>query len=340
MKHGIVFYEKGRFAGWPAVGGMWSRNNEVLLAYQTGEYVTDPEHKGHRIYRNKPIYASFSRSFDGGETWTHVADLYDIFQRESIPVPKGGFDFSNDGFVLRVGKPSVTILDDRYIVSSDFGRTWTGPYRFPDFGRPLTSRTCYFIEGPRRMRIFMSYMWEKIPGEAYFDRAFTAMTEDGGESWHFISDITNDAPRSVMPSAVRMPSGRLAVALRRRLGDDNWIEVRTSDDGVVWENPVRAAETAGELNRNGNPPAMVCLPDGRLVLAFGYRGERPAIKVRVSEDSGRSFGPEIILRDDAATYDIGYPRMMVRPDGSLLVCYYYATSEIPQQHIAYTIFRV
>lgn len=341
MKHGIVCYEKGLFAGWPANGGIWSRGDEVLVSYQTGEYVTDPNHKGHRIDQNKPMYASFSRSLDGGVTWTREGDLHDIFMQKTIPTPAGGFDFSNDGFILRVGKPAVAIEDDRYVVSADFGHSWTGPYQFPDFGYPLTSRTCYLIEGPKQMRIFMSYKRQKMDGEKYADRAFTALTRDGGQTWSFVADITDDSPRSVMPSVARLPDGRLAVALRRRQMADNWIEVRSSgDNGLTWEYPVRAGETAHEYNNNGNPPALVCLPDGRLVLVFGYRGEHPSIKARVSNDGGRSFGEEIILRDDTAGSDIGYPKMIVRRDGSCLVCYYYTSTEIRQQHIEYTIFKV
>jgi hypothetical protein len=70
--------------------------------------------------------------------------------------------------------------------------------------------------------------------------------------------------------------------------DDNWIEVRrSSDDGATWTHAVRAGETAGAYNRNGNPPALTRLADDTLVLVFGFRGEKPSIKARVSRDGGR-----------------------------------------------------
>ena len=47
----------------------------------------------------------------------------------------------------------------------------------------------------------------------------------------------------------------------------------------------------------------------------------------------------IILRDDGATYDLGYPKAVSLPDGSVFVCYYIATPERPNQHIAYTILK-
>ena len=50
----------------------------------------------------------------------------------------------------------------------------------------------------------------------------------------------------------------------------------------------------------------------------------------------------MVLRDDfeADAYndaDMGYPRLAQRADGKLVVCYYWATTELPQQHIAATI---
>ena len=44
-----------------------------------------------------------------------------------------------------------------------------------------------------------------------------------------------------------------------------------------------------------------------------------------------------MLRDDGRTWDLGYPRMVQRPDGKLVTIYYFTTSENPEQHIAATI---
>jgi hypothetical protein len=34
-------------------------------------------------------------------------------------------------------------------------------------------------------------------------------------------------------------------------------------------------------------------------------------------------GEEMILRDDAGTWDLGYPRSVQRPDGKIVTVYYY-----------------
>ena len=41
-------------------------------------------------------------------------------------------------------------------------------------------------------------------------------------------------------------------------------------------------------------------------------------------DEGRSWGEWILLREDAGTGDIGYPRTVLTPSGQLVTAYYYA----------------
>lgn len=33
IKHGIVYFEEGRFAGWPANHGIWLWDNEILVGF-------------------------------------------------------------------------------------------------------------------------------------------------------------------------------------------------------------------------------------------------------------------------------------------------------------------
>jgi len=354
VKNSIVFYEQGKFGGWPANCGVWSWNDEMLVSYNVGDFVEGQT--GHRIDKSH-IVAGFSRSADGGHSWVVEDSLDAVFAQPVKSVPPGGFDFANPDFALRVGRPSVSIKSELYIVSADRGHSWDGPYALPDFGHQLTPRTCYHAEGERTLRIFLSHRLPNTRGTTYTDRAFTALTEDGGQSWQFVGDMTGDLPRSVMPDVVRLANGTLVAALRRRFEyakydpgelehytrmpwkDDNWIEVRRSDDdGRTWSHPVRAAETAREFGRNGNPPALRKLADDTLVLAYGYRGEKPAIKYRVSRDGGNTFEPERILREDALMSDLGYPRLAVRPDGRCVAMYYFTTAERPENHIEATVF--
>ena len=65
------------------------------------------------------------------------------------------------------------------------------------------------------------------------------------------------------------------------------------------------------------------LPDGRLCVTYGHRKKPFGIRARVSSNEGKTWTPEIILRDDGFDGDLGYPRTLVRPDGRVLTAYYF-----------------
>ena len=72
------------------------------------------------------------------------------------------------------------------------------------------------------------------------------------------------------------------------------------------------ASTGGSV---GNPPSMIKLKDGRLVITYGFRSAPYGIRAKISLDEGQTC-PEIVLRDDAGTWDLGYPRTVQRADGN------------------------
>ena len=84
---------------------------------------------------------------------------------------------------------------------------------------------------------------------------------------------------------------------------------------------------------------MVLLRDGRLCLAYGFRGKPYHIAARLSADEGHTWSDPIVLRDDAIHWDLGYCRMMQRSDGRLVTIYRIPTRERPEQHVAATIWE-
>ena len=90
---------------------------------------------------------------------------------------------------------------------------------------------------------------------------------------------------------------------------------------------------------NGNPPSMAQLPDGRLCVTWGFRSEPFGIHAKISRDQGRTWSDEILLRQDGRSWDLGYTRTVVRPDGKLVTIYYYTTAERREQHIEATIWE-
>ena len=75
----------------------------------------------------------------------------------------------------------------------------------------------------------------------------------------------------------------------------------------------------------------------RLVLTYGFRSAPYGIRARMSRDQGFTWRPEIILRDDAGTWDLGYPRTVQRADGKIVTIYYFNDHKDQERYIAATI---
>ena len=54
-------------------------------------------------------------------------------------------------------------------------------------------------------------------------------------------------------------------------------------------------------------PWPMLLRDGRIVVIFARRKAPNGIGLIVSEDDGRTWSDEVILRNDAPSSDLGYP---------------------------------
>jgi hypothetical protein len=237
---------------------------------------------------------------------------------------------------------------ETFFISYDRCKTWQGPFAFPDFGTDdLSSRTDYTVNGRDDCLFFLSAKEERVEAESQ-DRAFCARTTDAGQTFEFLSWMTEEPvkARSVMSSTVRVSDNELVSAMRRRHDvrrdnlpsiTKNWIDAyHSTDNGRTWEFLSKVADT-DTGKQNGSPPALVRLRDGRLCVAYGYRAVPYGIRAKISGDNGKTWGEEIHLRDDGATWDTGYPCMVQRPDGKLVTIYYFNTKEHPEQHIAATI---
>jgi hypothetical protein len=337
-QHVIVFQEAGRFAAHPANRGIWMWGDEILVGFKHSVYQDKPD--SHSRDDTQPPIMAAARSLDGGRTW-RLDDPAKFLGHLAQPAPlPEALDFTHPDFAWR-------IFDSKnFVTSDDRGRNWKGPYRIAGLeAYDLTSRTDYIVNGPRDAFFFFSARQPDVRAGSYKDRAFTARTTDGGRTFAFVSWMTHEpfTARSVMPSTVRLSPSELVSALRRRDDSDasprNWIDVYASTDNArSWSFRGKVADTSRpEMAHNGNPPAMVRLRDGRLVVAYGYRSTPFGIRARMSSDNGKTWGEEIALREDARTWDIGYPRMVQRGDGKIVTVYYITTATDPQQHIAATI---
>ncbi len=330
--HGEVQYEAGRYGGWPANGGIWNWGDEIVTVFTRGYYNKDT--KGlHPIDRNRPSGKIQARSTDGGVTWTLETCTFMASEGEEKPTTKleAAMHFANPDFALM-------FLMDKFVYSNDRCKTWHGPYELPKFGRPgLLARTDYLINGPQDLLAFMAT--QKDDKDEGWPAAIR--TRDGGLTWT-LEGLVGEQPKkdeySIMPSTVRLKDNALFSWIRHCRVMEDGKEVRfvdawkSPDDGKTWEHLKQH-----RLDNSGNPPHMIRLADGRLVVTYGVRSKPLGIRARISSDEGGTWGDEFVLRGDGGGSDLGYPRTVQRADGKCVTVYYFNDGKRNERFIAYTI---
>ena len=339
LEHVTIINEPGRFAGWPANNGIWNWDDEIVVGFTLGYY--KDKGGGHPIDPDRPSQPRLARSLDGGATWSIETPSYlDAEGKEAEPTdPPGGIDFTDPNFAMMFRMAGSNSGFSRYYFSTDRCHTWQGPYKVPDFGRQgIFARTDYIIDGKHEMMAFMTAA-EDQGGEGW---PFAARTTDGGKTWDFVGWIgeqpaTDDY--AIMPSTLRIDANALFSVIRRRGTLDGkrqwWMESLVSpDNGKSWY-----MTKEPWVNNAGNPPHMIALKDGRWALTYGHRAPKYGIRARISTDKGVTWGDEIILRDDAAEWDLGYVRSVQRADGNIVSTYYYNDPSQVERYIAATIWN-
>src|SRR3546814_20846592 len=79
---------------------------------------------------------------------------------------------------------------------------------------------------------------------------------------------------------------------------DMWVDLFASDDGG------KTRDFLSRVNDFGAPGSLVVTKDGRFVMVYGNRLMTSGMRCRVSEDEGKTWGPEIINRADGGSWDL------------------------------------
>ena len=359
MKHSIVYREPGRFAGWPANYGIWSWGNEIVVGFTVG--YLDPQGGFHARDRTRPCIAMQARSVDGGEIWVttptpcrtlghrglsadeHVVPALQaqraLDQGCELATGPGTTAFTHPDFALMCARTGLTRgARSWFYTSENRCSSWEGPYRLSRFGQTgIAARTDYLVSSAQTATLFLTAA--KPNGDE--GRVFCARTLDGGQTFSLRSWISPEPQGyQIMPASVRLPGGRILVAVRcqenRRTKDlRNWIDLYASDDDALsWRYLNRPVPDTGN---GGNPPTLTRMADGRLCLTHGCRSSPFALQARISDDEGLTWGAPITLHAGAGNHDIGYPRTVQRPDSRMVTVYYWNDDPAGERYIVATI---
>jgi len=350
-KHVKVFQEEGKYGGWPANWGVWSWDNEILVGFTKADHM---ERNGH-TFDQKTSRTMFARSLDGGNSWS-IEDGYNrgiteatIEHRigdKSEPATNLGdsINFLHPDFAFTFRMIHMLKGPSSFYYSYDRGKSWKGAYQLNiDFGprKPagIVSRTDYVVDGKFSMTAFLTVGF--MEGDTNWREVACVRTEDGGLTWNLLSWIGPERVNSIMPGSVRLDPSTL-LCLIRRTKPPEMASYLSKDNGLTWNklpDPVT-------MDRSGNPPALLKLKDGRLCLVYGLRRKetRPqgiGMYVTFSLDNGQSWtDPKLLRGNDGAVWDIGYPRAIELPNGSVVALYYYNNADTgdPYRYIAASIF--
>ena len=253
---------------------------------------------------------------------------------------------------VRTGQVGM-LSGNGYFVSNDEGRSW-GPLDSqvtdPDWQYAVSREAPLELEDGALLQAIYGG-WPETTECAAVLRSF-----DGGRTWGDATRLAGDRalrhayrehPNFNEVSLVALDAEALVALIRcdtafttdsgthvteGGMGRLHWS--RSDDAGMTWDQPRPTAIW-------GQPAHGLHLGGGRLVCTFGHRrtpfGVQAAL-CRVGRD-GLATERRIVLRDDAGSWDCGYPCSTDLADGSILSVYYIHGAD-GLRHIAGTVWRL
>jgi sialidase-1 len=357
----VMIYQEPKFyAAFPSI--VRRPDGELLVAFrrapsrialgETREGHTDPN-----------SFLVMVRSRDGGETWTKSPDLIYAHALGGSQDPcllqlrdgtllcaSYGWSFVQPEAVAAMKKPvfetkpGVLFLGGFLVRSSDGGKSWQGPVypphippeiTFDPYGKPLPAYNRGALYEGASGRIFWVVAANDTPGSNRKMTNHLLVSNDKGLTWSYSAPVAVDAKVIFNEaSAYETPKGDIVAFMRTANFEDQACIARSTDGGKTFQ-PWQG------MGFKGHPLQATRLPDQRVLLVYGYRHKPYGVRARIlnAESTDFATAPEIVLREDGGTTDLGYPWSVVLDAKRVLVVYYFNVANGPR-HIAGTILEM
>ena len=355
----VVIYRDTLFhAAFPSV--VRKKNGEVLLAFRRAPNRLElGEKQNYHVDPNSYLVSVRSRD---GESWTKEPELvyahafggsqdpcllqlrdgillcasygWALVRPDGLPNLKQPIFENSGGFIFLGG----------YLVrSTDGGKSWQGPtypphiapeINYTPYGQPVPAYNRGALYEGKDGRIF----WVVAASDTKAFRKTSThllISNDQGKSWTYSCPVAVDDKASFNETSVyETPKGDLVAFLRTAGLDDQACIARSTDGGKrfgAWE----------KMGFQGHPLHALRLPDNRVLLTYGYRHAPLGVRARIlnAECTDFATAPEIILRTDGGSSDLGYPWSVQLDKKRVLVAYYFNVNSGPV-HIAGTILEI
>ena len=146
-------------------------------------------------------------------------------------------------------------------------------------------------------------------------------SSDDGKTWQWLSGIAarpgDTAEQYHELHAVQAGDGRIVAHIRNHNAQNagETLQSESADGGRSWSTP-------HSIGVWGLPSHLLRLRDGRLLMTYGYRRAPFGNQARTSTDHGRSWSDPIVISDDGASGDLGYPSTAELESGELITLWY------------------
>lgn len=285
------------------------------------------------------------RSHDTGESWTSPELIFAHPLGGSqdpclVQLNDGALICTSYGWSLLPPQQTTgtkehqfTFLGGYVLRSRDDAKTWQGPLIPPEITDGQSSdgkRRATYNRGALIQASSGELLWAAVkagpPNSHVPTSVHLLASTDEGETWNDRSAIAADPNITFNEtSLVQTRRGDLVAFIRTERPNEHAAIARSTDGGksFSWQ----------DLGFHAVPLQAARLQDGRILLVYGYRQKPYGVRARLlNEDaSDAATAPEFIIRDDAGTWDVGYPWAVQLSDGRVLVVYYINIADGPRR---------